>query len=115
MPTALLPHQLVLLAGFSPLLALGAAPPPRTVRVGPSPDASARTIASGVALVPLGQIERWTVAVEPGTYRERVWVNASMGPLTLTGLGPPEDTLLVFHCAPRTFLPHPEQRLGFWG
>ena len=23
---------------------------------------------------PLGQIERWTVAVEPGTYRERVWV-----------------------------------------
>ena len=52
--------------------------------------------------MPLGQIERWTVAVEPGTYRERVWVNASMGPLTLTGLGPPEDTLLVFHCAPRT-------------
>ena len=109
MPTALLPQRLMLLAGFGPLLALGAAPPARTVRVGPSPSASARTIAAGVALVPLGEIERWTVAVEPGTYRERVWVNASMGPLTLTGLGPPEDTLLVFHCAPRTLFPHP-----FW-
>ena len=73
-----------------------------TIRVGRSGNADAATIAGGVALVPLGRwTERWTVAVEPGGYRERVWVNASMGPLTLTGLGAPEETLLVYHCCYR--------------
>jgi hypothetical protein len=72
----------------------------RTVRVGASASAAAKTIAAGVALIPPAQLERWTLEVEPGTYRERVWINASMGPLTLTGLGPPEETLLIYHCAP---------------
>jgi hyaluronoglucosaminidase len=78
----------------------------RIVRVGPSAAAHAATIAAGVALVPPGQKERWTVAVEAGTYRERVWVNSSMGPLTLTGgltntgSSRGTETLLIFHCCP---------------
>jgi pectinesterase len=82
--------------------AVAVAEPATTIRVGRSPSAHAATIAGGVALVPLGRwAQRWTVAVEPGVYRERVWVNASMGPLTLVGLGAPEDTLLVYHCCYR--------------
>jgi pectinesterase len=79
------------------------APDPATaIRVGRSAAAQAATIAAGLALVPRGRwTERWTVEVEPGVYRERVWVDASMGPLTLTGLGAPEDTLLVYHCCYR--------------
>lgn len=73
-----------------------------TVRVGKSPSAQAATIAAGVALVPVGQAQRWTVDVEPGVYRERVWVNASMGPLTIRGLSTSLDdaVLLVYHCCP---------------
>ena len=76
-------------------------PPRNVVRVGTSGAADASTIAAGVALVPPDQKERWTVAVEAGTYRERVWVNASMGPLTLLGLGAtPSAVVLVYHCCP---------------
>lgn len=74
----------------------------RVVRVGMSASAHATTIADGVSLVPPGQSERWSVEVEPGTYRERVWINASMGPVTLLGLSPrASDTTLIFHCCPK--------------
>eukprot|EP01052_Picozoa_sp_SAG31_P007228 SAG31_NODE_342_length_17455_cov_6.381251_10_plen_962_part_00 len=89
---------LQLLAGLTSALAM---PSIRTVRVGVSAAADAATIAGGVALVPPMQSQRWTVEVEPGTYRERVWVNASMGPLTLIGMARPNDTLLVYHCCYR--------------
>ena len=72
------------------------------VRVGSSTAAQAVTIAAGLQLIPPKQTQRWTVEIEPGTYRERVWVNGSMGPVTLLGLSPwPEDTTLVFHCCPK--------------
>ena len=71
------------------------------IRVGHSNLAQASTIARGLALVPPNQTERFTVEIEPGVYRERVWVNASLGPVTLTGLGDvPDDVLLIFHCCP---------------
>ena len=67
------------------------------IRVGTSSLARASTIAGGLALIPPGQKKRFTVEIEAGIYRERVWVNASMGPVTLTGLGlAPDDVLLVF-------------------
>jgi pectinesterase len=72
-----------------------------TVRVGKSAAAQAATISAGVALVPLGQDRRWIIDVEPGVYRERVWVNASIGPLTMRGLSASEDAvLLIYHCCP---------------
>ena len=82
------------------LLAASTATLPRTVRVGPSASADALTISGGLRLVPPHQTARWTLVVEPGVYRERVWVNSSMGPLTLAGTSSPEHTLLVFHCCP---------------
>ena len=82
------------------LLAAPTAALPRTVRVGPSASADAPTISGGLRLVPPHQTARWTLVVEPGVYRERVWVNSSMGPLTLKGTSSPEHTLLVFHCCP---------------
>ena len=85
-----------------------ARPAARVVRVGRSASAHAPTIAGGLSLVPPGQSERWSVQVEPGTYRERVWVNASMGPVTLLGLSSnPSDTTLIFHCCPKgNGMPH---------
>ena len=72
-----------------------------TIRVGKSAAAQAATISAGVALVPLGQDRRWIIDVEPGVYRERVWVNASIGPLTMRGLSASEDAvLLIYHCCP---------------
>eukprot|EP00928_Gymnodinium_smaydae_P025667 TRINITY_DN20384_c0_g1_i1.p1 TRINITY_DN20384_c0_g1~~TRINITY_DN20384_c0_g1_i1.p1 ORF type:complete len:384 (+),score=81.38 TRINITY_DN20384_c0_g1_i1:67-1218(+) len=88
----------VLLLTFLPRLASAAEP--TVLRVGASPGANATTIAGGVKLVPRQRPERWTILVEPGTYRERVWVDAALGPLTLQGLGAPEETLLIFGCCP---------------
>jgi pectinesterase len=51
-------------------------------------------------MVPSNQAKRWTIIIEPGTYRERVWIKSQLGPLTLQGMGAPEETLLVFHCCP---------------
>eukprot|EP01047_Picozoa_sp_COSAG01_P001710 COSAG01_NODE_40_length_32708_cov_25.641234_25_plen_234_part_00 len=80
----------------------GKGPPVNVVRVGRSTAAQATTIAGGLQLVPPKQTQRWTVEIEPGIYRERVWVNSTMGPVTLLGLSPrPEDTTLVFHCCPK--------------
>lgn len=70
---------------------------PRTVFVGAGGDAS--TISGGIALVPRGATERWTVVVAPGVYRERVWIPEEIGPLTLAGAGA-DTTTLVYHCCP---------------
>eukprot|EP01047_Picozoa_sp_COSAG01_P044434 COSAG01_NODE_4013_length_5434_cov_2.866354_11_plen_232_part_00 len=107
-PTCMSILAMLLLLSWHALGGAAAAPPParharaaRTVRVGRSAGADADSIGGGIALVPTAQAERWTVEVEPGIYRERVWVNASMGPLTLKGLGPADATLLVYHCCPK--------------
>lgn len=72
-----------------------------TVRVGKSAAAQAATISAGVELIPLGQKQRWFLDVEPGVYRERVWINVSIGPLTMRGLSATEDgVLLIYHCCP---------------
>lgn len=72
----------------------------RTIKIGSSAGSDSSTISGGLALVPAGQAERWTLLIEPGKYRERVWVNAGIGPVTFQGLGPPEATLLVYGCCP---------------
>ena len=77
--------------------AVAAISPTRTIRVGPGGDAS--TVAGGIAMVPRGASERWMVTVAPGVYRERVWVPADVGPLTLAGAGS-ETSMLVYHCCP---------------
>lgn len=71
----------------------------RTIRVGTSAAANTSTIASAVSSVPLHQSEGWTIVVEPGVYRERVYVLPASGPITMLGLGAPEETMLVYHCA----------------
>ena len=72
----------------------------RTIRVGASAAANTSTIASAVALVPLHQTEGWTILVEAGAYRERVYILPASGPITMLGQGAnPEETMLVYHCA----------------
>ena len=57
---------------------------------------------SPIALMPVNNVLRYTVEVETGLYRERVWINASLGPVTLRGLGATADAvLLVYHCCPQ--------------
>jgi pectin methylesterase-like acyl-CoA thioesterase len=56
-------------------------------------------VGGGIAMVPRGAADRWTVTVAPGVYRERVWVPADVGPLTLVG-DASETTMLVYHCCP---------------
>ena len=71
----------------------------RAIRVGASAAANTSTIASAVSMVPLHQTEGWTILVEAGVYRERVYILPTSGPITMRGLGPPEETMLVYHCA----------------
>ena len=69
----------------------------RTLRVGGSAESDTRTIQAAVELVPSGTIP-WTIEVEPGTYAERVHLTASKPPITISGLGAPEDVVLRSAC-----------------
>ena len=70
----------------------------RTVRVGRSSAANASTVAAALAMVPTNASARWTVAIEPGIYRERI-TTAGKGPLSLRGLGPTEQVVIAFGCS----------------
>ena len=70
----------------------------RTVRVGRSSAANASTVAAALAMVPTNATSRWTVAIEPGIYRERI-STAGKGPLSLRGLGPAEQVVIAFGCS----------------
>ena len=70
----------------------------RTVRVGRSSAANASTVAAALAMVPTNSSARWTVAIEPGIYRERI-STAGKGPLSLRGLGPAEQVVIAFGCS----------------
>ena len=88
----------------SPPTRLALQPPPRPhdhshlIRVGGSASADARTVTAGLALVPPKAIHRYTLQLEPGLYRERV-TTAGKGPLSLVGLGPAAEVVIIFGCS----------------
>jgi len=55
-------------------------------------------VTAGLALVPPKAIHRYTLQLEPGLYRERV-TTAGKGPLSLVGLGPAAEVVIIFGCS----------------